>query len=224
MADDDIHLPNTSFGPILAADDVGGIKYPRAKVGWGRENEYEDVNPENPLPVGFFDLPNLFQFGDEVGDESGNINANGDYSSAPRDFAIAPGPDQIFAVARLIVTIRDSGSFDSGFYGNNIVLTNGIQVEVRQGIPNGSSVLETSLTGPVTVKTNTDWASYCYDVAVSNFGQGDEVMAVRWTFTRGGGYIVLRGSDQDFLTIRLNDNFTGLVYQAFNFQGLWVNF
>lgn len=38
-------------GDTFAADDVGGIKYPRSKVGFGSDGQYFDVDENNRLPV-----------------------------------------------------------------------------------------------------------------------------------------------------------------------------
>lgn len=38
-------------GAILAADDVGGVLYPRTKVSFGADGAAADVTTQNPLPV-----------------------------------------------------------------------------------------------------------------------------------------------------------------------------
>jgi len=35
----------------IATDDIGGIKYPRGKTGFGADGVYEDVHADNPFPT-----------------------------------------------------------------------------------------------------------------------------------------------------------------------------
>lgn len=217
---DNVELNPGSGGESLATDEIGGIQHQRVKVGYGADGEYQDANAGDPLPVETLSpRPGIWQFADEVGDGSGNINAVGDYLASLTEFAIAPPAGKVFSIARMIVTVRDTGSFDSGSYGNGLTLVNGISVEKRTGVVNGASSLVQSLTDPVKIETNTDWGSYCYDIGVSNFGQGDEVMLVRWTFARAGVALRLDGDANEYLAVRLNDDFTGLVGHVFNMQG-----
>lgn len=50
MADNFIANPGVG-GDTFASDDIGGIQYPRSKVGWGADGVYGDVSLSNPLPV-----------------------------------------------------------------------------------------------------------------------------------------------------------------------------
>lgn len=38
-------------GPTFASDTIGGIEYPRTKVGFGADNSYTDVSASDPFPV-----------------------------------------------------------------------------------------------------------------------------------------------------------------------------
>lgn len=40
-----------SGGDTFAADDIGGVKYPRSKAGFGADGAYVDVSASNPMPV-----------------------------------------------------------------------------------------------------------------------------------------------------------------------------
>ena len=46
---DNITAPAT--GVVLATDEVGGVQYPRSKVGFGADGAYTDVSADAPLPV-----------------------------------------------------------------------------------------------------------------------------------------------------------------------------
>lgn len=48
---DNVILNPGSGGDTFAADDIGGIKHQRVKVGFGADGSASDVSPVNPLPV-----------------------------------------------------------------------------------------------------------------------------------------------------------------------------
>jgi hypothetical protein len=52
MADNITALANTGTGTdVFATDDIGGVNYPRTKVGFGVDGSYVDASATNPLPV-----------------------------------------------------------------------------------------------------------------------------------------------------------------------------
>jgi hypothetical protein len=52
MADNLTALANTGAGTdILATDEIAGVHYPRAKIGFGDDGSYADVSASNPVPV-----------------------------------------------------------------------------------------------------------------------------------------------------------------------------
>lgn len=157
--------------------------------------------------------PMLVKILDTVGDGTGAKNAIGDYSLTPTKFLIKPAPGEVFTIARMLGHVEDSGTFDSGSYGNGIVLTNGITVSYKCG------VREVDLMDGMSVITNADWAGVCYDVNISSFGLGNEYLNFRWTFEKTGTWIELNGDYGDELCVNLNDNFTALVGQYFTVQG-----
>tara|TARA_R110000868_G_scaffold25436_2_gene99400 strand:+ start:2578 stop:4224 length:1647 start_codon:yes stop_codon:yes gene_type:complete len=50
MADNVTANPGAG-GATFATDDIGGIQYPRAKIGFGSDGNYQDVEAGSPLPV-----------------------------------------------------------------------------------------------------------------------------------------------------------------------------
>lgn len=50
MADNVITNPG-SGGETFATDDIGGVQYPRSKIGYGVDGSYVDVSDSNPLPA-----------------------------------------------------------------------------------------------------------------------------------------------------------------------------
>jgi hypothetical protein len=52
MADNITALANTGSGTdVFATDDIGGVNYPRTKVGFGDDGSYVDASAANPMPV-----------------------------------------------------------------------------------------------------------------------------------------------------------------------------
>jgi hypothetical protein len=52
MADNVTALANTGTGTdVFATDDIGGVNYPRTKVGFGVDGSYVDASATNPMPV-----------------------------------------------------------------------------------------------------------------------------------------------------------------------------
>ena len=158
-------------------------------------------------------LPRVDRYLDTNGDGTGTVHAIGDYSVAPTSFFIQPPPGQIFRIVRMLVYIEDSGSFDSGRYGNNIILVNGITVQSL--IDSQPHVLSAQL--PVLI--NSHWNRLCYDFTVSSYGAGNETATGRWTFRKAGQSVRLIGDNNDRLEVILNDDFTGLADHTFLVQG-----
>ena len=127
---------------------------------------------------------------------------------------IQPPSGEVFHVHRLLVFVQDAGTFDSGSYGNGITLTNGIAVRVQNNEGTYSD-----LTAGLPVKINPHWKRLCYDVDISTYGQGDEAMGARWTFSKAGHPIRLDGGSGDRLEVLLDDDFTGLIDHTFLVQG-----
>lgn len=144
------------------------------------------------------------------GDGSGDIEAIGNYS-IPTEFYISPAENTTLELHRLLIHLTDTGSLDANSYGNGISLTNGVQLSVTDS--SGTRIL----TNP-TIFTNSDWGKQCYDAQVLAFGQGDESLNARWTFTRAGVPFILKEPSHR-LSIILNDDFTGLNEHNFIVQG-----
>ena len=154
---------------------------------------------------------------DTVGDGSGTKNAVGNYAITSQDFIIAPSSEQIFSVARMLITLEDTSGMQAEEYGNlGAALTNGICIAEYD-----SAGLVSKLCDDVPVKTNAGWARLCYDANVLSWGTTptDELLTVRWTFSKFGAPLVLRGDEGGKLVVTLNDSFTGLISHYFMVQG-----
>lgn len=159
----------------------------------------------------------LYRFLDTDGDGTGTKNAIGDYSDTGDGetiFYIAPPENQVYEIARILPSVKDAGSFDSGNYGNGISLSNGVVIRVSDA----DGVL-VDLTDGNPIITNADWATLCYDVDISSFGSGNEYLHARWTFSKAGQPIKLYGDAGHKLEVVLHDDFSDLVSHYFMVQG-----
>lgn len=157
----------------------------------------------------------FYQRLDTVGDGSGSSNMAVDGSSTPVIFKIKPIPGGSVNIARIIMYIEDSGSFDSGKWGNGITITNGIEFKQKE---NGAT---TDLLG-FPIKTSGDMASLCHDLSHHKFGSGNEFITYRWTFSKAGGSIELHAGYSDELQIIINDDLTDLVLMNVIAQGVYL--
>lgn len=161
-------------------------------------------------------LGHIFRYLDTVGDGTGTKNAIGNHASAAEEYKIVPPSDETYILERVLISIRDTGTFDAENYGNGVGLTNGIIVEKR----NGSGQL-LDLTDGLPIMHNAGWGAQCFDISHLAMGTGDEIMNIRWTFSRSGQPIRLDGVNGEYLSFTLNDDFSGLVQHYFQVQG-WI--
>jgi len=159
----------------------------------------------------------IYTFLDTNGDHTGSLNANGDYSITEQDFYIKPEFNKTFYLSRMLISIEDSGSFDSGDYGNGITLTEGVTIWFeREGV-------RYNLTNSQPIMTNGEWGAFSFDIALETFGSGNQFLNIRLTFEKAGQPIILHGYHNDSFGITLNDDFTGLISHRFQVQGFEVN-
>ncbi len=218
-----IELNEGSGGKLLASDDVGAVSYQKSKIVYGSDGLAIDVTEANPLPVSLKSNGTVntafFRYLDTVGDGSGVKNTNLDHSSVQGIYRIAPPAASVFRVTRMIISLEDATGFSTAEYGNlGIALANGIGVRIHDGT---STVLD--LMDGIPVKTNGAWGRLCYDVNLSTFGTGNEMLLVRWTFDKSGMPLRLDGDQTQELQVTIDDNLTGLISQYFQVQGYAEN-
>jgi len=152
------------------------------------------------------------------GDGTGAINANGIYTEGTDDgvFFIQPPAGVIFFLSRIFPFIQDT-NIQAELYGNVDLETAGNGILMQAGT--GGTVDWDVLAG-VAVKSNADWSHHMFDVNYQEFGQGDEVVVGRLTFTRMGGFLRLDGDAGEWLRVVCQDTLSGLVAHAFVVQGI----
>ena len=143
--------------------------------------------------------------------------AIGNYLAVPTRFIWTPDAGRVAHIHRMIITVQDDGNFTAATYGNRIELVNGISVTVRN-VSDDSLIHDYTAEHPIV--SNAEWASHCFDADVKAWGSGDQLLVVRWTFTRGGSPVAL--TDEEYMSMDLNDDFTALVAHRFVIQGEYV--
>lgn len=159
-------------------------------------------------------LKSVFKDGIET---EANRNQAVDGSVTPVRFKQGPPPGEVWQFTRMLFAIRDGGSFDSGGWGNR---TSPLDNGVTAGVFINNT--ERNLT-PIPWKSHFDLAAISYDVDPQSFGQGDEYVVMRLTFTKAGQNIRLNGDNGDYVWIDINDDLEYLVEQRAMMQGFIEN-
>ena len=141
-------------------------------------------------------------------DANGNDNLTVDGSTTPVEFYIQPNKGEIIMIARWMIFIQDSKGFDITSLGSNGSLANGLDIQL-----NGQSLLG------YTIKSNGDIASIAYDMTLHTFGNADDILTARWTFTNAGQYIRL--TENDKLSVIVQDDLTSIVNINIQSQGYY---
>lgn len=206
MSRNGVRLDGMQFDEVLKTDYIDSTKVHTLVVESSVSQSYED-------------RVLLFKFLHMNGDST-VIDATGNYSDnslGKTAFIIKPKAGEVMMISRMIVSYSDDGAFDSGTYGNNIVLTNGITSYFRRYGVDVYAGLDPNL--PIT--KNTGWAGLCYDVRVDDFGQGEVQLSSRFTFFATGKYIRLDGDLGDEYVLYFHDDFSGLNSHRFLMQGYY---
>lgn len=144
--------------------------------------------------------------------ETRNMAVDG--SVTPVRFNLDVPVGQIFLVTRFVFIIRDSGSMDSGGWGNNggSPLPNGMTVGVTL---DGVDIDFT----PIPWTSHADLAGVAYDLTYHSWGSGDTFIVMRLTIAKTGTRIRLRGDRGDTFWMQVNDDLEYLVEQRCMCQG-----
>lgn len=140
--------------------------------------------------------------------------AIGDYSGGEVTYSIQASSAHDTVITGINVYVEDSGSFDSGAYGNNIALTNGIEAGM---ITNGFS-----MSFPFKILKNSDFLINLGGTQdLITYGSGNEALRVNISLANSTDIVLLKGSGDKFF-IKLHDDFTGLVSHRFVATGFTV--
>jgi len=193
------------------------------KQGYYDVLERENIRPHDQILKNEWTGPQLAPFYRSLFSDLNNQtavtrNQNVDGSVTPVRFELDVKPDEILIMSQLIFSIRDSGTLDSGGWGNNggVPLTNGMRVG---GIFNGCPVCFT----PITWKSHIDLANISHELTHHNWGQGDEFLTMKFDIAASGTRFRLRGDKGDRFWMDVQDDLTHLVEQRCICQGIIEN-
>lgn len=146
------------------------------------------------------------RFMDTVGDGTGSIDMNVNGAITPVRFFLRTLVGHVALLYRQIVHLTDTGSIDSGGFGNGMSLTNGI--EIGRWSFTANDWLGPRLTEQLPITTNTLWAGYGFDLDHNKWGLGDESLTSRFSFFKDGGPILI--GDNCGWAVEINDDLTSL--------------
>ena len=147
-----------------------------------------------------------------TGNGDGLTNMAVDGSVTPVTFYIQPPAGEIWRVARWMIQIIDTKNFDVGGWGSLSPLTNGL---TAQAIING--ITSDLISYPL--HTNGDIAGVGFDFQLHTFGNTEDILLARWTFTKMGQFFRLNGDNSDKLQVTIQDNISALSAQYIVAQG-----
>lgn len=160
------------------------------------------------MPLSRADIQDVYAQHLEAG---GDSDLAKDFSGAEPTFAkLRPAdrlefPQHDFLVTHIAVVYSDNGGFDAGAFGNNITLTNGIQLHI---LDDSGAVIRDLMEGH-TVHTNGEWATHAESINLTDFGAGDNYLAVHFEFLgQWGAPITIRNGNA--IAMSLQDDFSGL--------------
>ena len=91
----------------------------------------------------------------EVGDGTGNSNANGIYTvGAPGEFFVQPPDGEYYDIFSFRYTFTSAGVFSATGYGDGAILTNGVKVTIE----NATTIIHDMLGG--VINTNAGWGTF----------------------------------------------------------------
>jgi len=179
---------------------------------WGQDDGWSSSNPP---PGESFNNPFLIYLTLDGAGSTSNMAVDG--SSVNKVFSIAPSSTQVFILERIIVYVEDNASLDSGGWG------------ALGGSPLGNGFIMRRIQGgdttniPITIKSNGEMSSLCYDVSRNNWGAGNEFVVWRLSFNKFSNGIKLKGSKGDKYEWVVRDDIDGLVAQYIVCQGYIMN-
>jgi hypothetical protein len=157
----------------------------------------------------------FFRFADTNGDGTGNKSGAIDGSVTPVQLKLAPRAGESLLLVHFgIVHIVDTGSFDSGAYGNALALSNGITIGIYD--VETDALLADFLDGEPII-TNADWGHSASNINLYTFGSGPQVLIAKCEF---GQIAPIPISTDEYLAITINDDLTGLDEHDFKFCGM----
>ncbi len=155
---------------------------------------------------------------DTVGDGSGTKNINQDYSAGSATL-IKFAPTQKAFISTLTIQYSDNGAFQQNVYASlPSALTNGVRIDIYDQFDN----VLVPLTDDQFVTMNLEWYTLGYRFIYNNWaGSNENTLVASLNFGDFGSSIVLDGSQNQFIAVSVNDDFTSLSSQTFTVEGVY---
>lgn len=139
-----------------------------------------------------------------------NLATDGSVNS--QEFYIQPIAGETWYLSRWMMYIQDSKGFSVATLGSNGALTNGLEIiQESQGVQN--TLLDYA------IKTNGDISATSYDTRVDTYGNDFDILVARWSFYKTGQLIRLRGSHNEKLIVKVQDDLSNIQKININIQG-----
>lgn len=152
----------------------------------------------------------IYQLLSVNGKGTGTVDMN---QSSATSFYIKPGPNEIYVLRRLNLWEVDGAFTSAAGYGAGAALTNGITITVE----NSAGIIKNYT--PVPIKTTYEWGLLAGTDTPFIGGAGADAHLVRWTFSKGGGDIVLNGKKGEFLKVAYGDAMNFMTSSRMMVQG-----
>jgi hypothetical protein len=154
---DNVNIPATGTGdttPIIAADDIGGVKHQRVKVEWGVDGSAVDASASNPLPVAAVVTSSTLPTG--ASSETTNL-ASATALGTPTDAAATTTGSVIAQLRRIANTLAGSIGVTGTFWQATqpvsaaaLPLPSGASTETTLGTASTTLTAQSTLYGGVT--------------------------------------------------------------------------
>lgn len=144
------------------------------------------------------------------GTPTGTSAIIGNYAGAPTIFQYTVPPNSVLHLARMLITLRDTGSIDWEGYGNAPAVTNGLIVRGKG--PDGNTIIQSP-----PFRSNADWARVSFDARVLSDGSGDQFLVAAWAFYLAGSPLKFQPGSR--IEVVANDDFSFLVDQRIAVNG-----
>lgn len=144
----------------------------------------------------------FFQAFQNSAGNSVEMNVNG--SVTPQEFSVTVPAGQTLVANRINLHILDGG-MRASFFGGLATLTNGVNIKIVDEEGNTDKDFTTNFGN---IKQNSDFFMLAGVDGVIEASLGDDVLPVRWTISKAGRSVNLKGGSKVIITV--NDDLTGL--------------
>ena len=160
---------------------------------------------------------NIFRYLTDDGLTTGERSMVVNGGTTPVPYYAGPAAGEVWDIHRMLVYIED-GSASASTYGGISALTNGLTLKTTTGGLTGATNIDVLDGHPIA--KNSDWSGTCYDLNITSPGQGNSIVSVRWTFSKGGAPLTLVGHKSEKFVATINDAMAGLVEHHIMIQGV----